>query len=168
MSNLNIQLENEQSIHNNSQIRSNNRINLKRKLSNDFKLGRRLHEIRKKFYVNSDETKLICEICEQSYVINTTTTNLKKHFEKFHKDDYIEILNKELAKKNNQSLIQTENNQQELENNQQEPIEKLFQEEINKKRRKYKRIILENVIIEDDLFNLFVTGLEAENIIIQK
>ncbi|CAG8717084.1 3829_t:CDS:1, partial [Scutellospora calospora] len=54
-------------------------------------------------------------------------------------------------------------------NDQQEPeAERLFQEEINKKRRKYKRIILENIIIEDDLFNLFITGLDAENIIIQK
>ncbi|CAG8688656.1 8374_t:CDS:1, partial [Scutellospora calospora] len=49
-----------------------------------------------------------------------------------------------------------------------ETAETLFQKEINKKRRKYKRIILENVVIEDDLFNLFITGLDVENIIIQK
>ena len=85
-------------------------------------------------------------------------------------------MNKELARKNNQNLTKNQtNNQQETEinnpkeNDQQEPeVERLFQEEVNKKRRKYKRIILDNVIIEDDLFNLFITGLEAENIIIQK
>jgi hypothetical protein len=173
MSNLNIQIETEQTIHQDSQIRSNDRSNLKRKQpeqeTSSTKKKYQKHEIWNHVIENSDKTKVLCKICSQSYNLNSssTITNLKRHFEKFHKEIYIEILNKELARKNNQTLIQKE--QQELENNQQEEsFEKLFQEEINLKKRKYKRIILENVIIEDDLFNLFVTGLEAENIIIQK
>ncbi|CAG8700558.1 4589_t:CDS:2, partial [Scutellospora calospora] len=103
----NIQLETEQTIHQDSQIRSN----LKRKNSDlENKSGRKLHKILE----------------------------------------------------NNQVL------ENQVENYQVETAETLFQEEINKKRRKYKRIILENVVIEDDLFNLFITGLDAENIIIQK
>ncbi|CAG8603136.1 8719_t:CDS:1 [Scutellospora calospora] len=148
----NIQFENEQTIHQNSMIKSN----LKRKFSNlDNKTGRKLHEIQNYFCI--DKSKLVCLICKQSYVSNTSVKNLKNHFKKNHNEEYIEFLNNQ-----QEEINQTENNQQELE------AERLFQEEINKKRRKYKRIILENVVIEADLFNLFITGLDAENIIIQK
>ncbi|CAG8669524.1 10460_t:CDS:1, partial [Scutellospora calospora] len=96
----NIQFENEQTIHQDSIIQNN----LKRKFSNlDNKSESKLHEIHKKFYINLEETKLIYKIYEQSYTINITTTNLKKHFEKNHKEKYIEILN-------NQSLIQQQTN----------------------------------------------------------
>ena len=165
MSELNIQIENEQSIHNNPYYRKRKNSGLENKS------GRKLHEIREQFHESSDKTKIICNICDQSYIYTATTTNLKKHFERFHKDAYIEILNKKIARKNNQSLIQHNNSQQqEAEQTiqqQETEIEKNFNE-VNRKRKKYKRIILENVIIEDNLFNLFVTGLDAENIIIQK
>jgi hypothetical protein len=180
MSNLNIQLETEKKIHQDPQIQSNDRLNHKRKQNqqetNSTKKKYQKHEIYNHVINNSDKTKVLCKICSKSYNSKSTSliTNLKNHFEKFHKEAYIEILNKEFARKNKQNITQTKKDQQEqvnneTDNNQTEQVfETLFQEEINKKRRKYKRIILENVIIEDDLFNLFVTGLEAENIIIQK
>jgi hypothetical protein len=71
------------------------------------------HEIWNNFIENSDKTKVLCEICNQSYNITTTSANLKKHYQIYHNDKYKQILqiqsNKDLNKDqviNNNTTIQ--------------------------------------------------------------
>ncbi|CAG8756530.1 5853_t:CDS:1, partial [Dentiscutata heterogama] len=37
-------------------------------------------------------TKIICDLCEQSYKSKTSVSNLKRHFLKYHKNEYQSIL----------------------------------------------------------------------------
>ncbi|KAF0469255.1 hypothetical protein F8M41_025604 [Gigaspora margarita] len=57
------------------------------------------HEIRNYFHTNALKTKLVCDICEASYRINTNISNLKKHFAKYHRHTYQEILRKNKERK---------------------------------------------------------------------
>jgi hypothetical protein len=59
---------------------------------------RSTHEIRNHFYSNNEKTKLVCNICEQSYNYKTSISNLKKHFEKYHNEDYKLIIKKNIEK----------------------------------------------------------------------
>ncbi|CAG8728081.1 5213_t:CDS:1, partial [Dentiscutata heterogama] len=59
------------------------------------------HEIRKFFHDNVDKTLIICDFCAQSYKSNTSVTNLKRHFLKYHKSEYQSILQRYLEKKQN-------------------------------------------------------------------
>ncbi|CAG8734184.1 14666_t:CDS:1, partial [Dentiscutata heterogama] len=59
------------------------------------------HEIRKFFHGNIDKTLIICDFCEQSYKSNTSVSNLKRHFLKYHKNEYQSILQRYLEKKQN-------------------------------------------------------------------
>jgi hypothetical protein len=49
---------------------------------------RNTHEIRKYFRINSLKTRLICDICEANYPIDTNLSNLKRHFAKYHQQEY--------------------------------------------------------------------------------
>jgi hypothetical protein len=66
---------------------------------------------------NSDITKIICDLCEQSYSIKTSYTIIKKHFIKFHKKEYEEFLNQE-HKQLVQKLDNVEKNNIEKDNTQ--------------------------------------------------
>ena len=99
MSNLNIQFETEQTIHQDTHVRSNLKRKQEQETNSIKRKTKNIHEICKFFFLNSDKTKIICQICNQSYVFNTNTSNLKKHFEIFHKKEYEEILKQEALKK---------------------------------------------------------------------
>ena len=75
----------------------------------------KVHEIRKFFHDNVDKTLIICDFCEQSYKSNTSVSNLKRHFSKYHKDEYQSILQRYLEKKQNalykKDLIDLKNTQ---------------------------------------------------------
>jgi hypothetical protein len=60
---------------------------------------RNTHEIRNYFHANILKTKLVCDICDASYRINTNLSNLKKHFARYHRQTYKEILNKNEERK---------------------------------------------------------------------
>ncbi|CAG8595970.1 1260_t:CDS:1 [Scutellospora calospora] len=125
----NIQFENEQTIHQDSTIRSN----LKRKQPNQKnksnKRKTQKHEIWNHVIENLDKKLVSYIICSQSYNSQSSSlvVNLKNYFERLHKETYIEILNKELTRKNNQNLTKNQtNNQQETEIN--EPRKNIQQE----------------------------------------
>ncbi|CAG8821853.1 22110_t:CDS:2, partial [Cetraspora pellucida] len=59
---------------------------------------RNTHEIQNYFHPNIENTKLKCDICNASYEIQVSVTNLKKHFAKYYKTDYQKILEKQKEK----------------------------------------------------------------------
>jgi hypothetical protein len=152
MSDLNIQFENEQSIHNNSQIRSNDRLNLKRKQTKqETKTGRKLHEIRNYFHNNRLNTRLICNLCEASYEIKTQVTNLKNHFERDHKNEYQKFLQKKIESQNEQN----QKRKKDLINSNQKEIQEYFPPE------NFKAITNKHVQISED----YETEEEIEEVI---
>ncbi|RIB05159.1 hypothetical protein C2G38_2047831 [Gigaspora rosea] len=87
---------------------------------------RNTHEICNYFHINTLKTRLICNICEAFYNIDTCLNNLKKHFFKHHKQEYhlamskneeqrkqIKEINQVQRKENPNNLI-TQNNETSL------------------------------------------------------
>jgi hypothetical protein len=68
------------------------------------------HPIWNHFIVNYDKTEIKCDLCNQKYNFKTSITMLKKHFEKYHNEEY-KLLEKQyelrLKKGNNSVLKQT-------------------------------------------------------------
>jgi hypothetical protein len=69
------------------------------------KFPKKSHEIWNYFITKTDETKVFCNICNQSYNLNSSITNLKAHFAKNHKTEYNQIITKHIEKKINKSKI---------------------------------------------------------------
>jgi hypothetical protein len=69
------------------------------------------HEIWNNFHENSDKTKVVCNLCNQEYKLNSCSaiTNMKRHYQNFHNKEYLEILQIHLTKNNelnsNQQII---------------------------------------------------------------
>ena len=87
---------------------------------------RNTHEIRNYFHPNIENTKLKCDICNASYEIKVSVTNLKNHFAKYHKTEYQQMLTKQkervenikqmnhVQRKKNSNFLTTQNNIQEI------------------------------------------------------
>jgi hypothetical protein len=71
----------------------------------------------KYLHKNSDNSKIICNLCEQSYSIKTSYTVIKRHFLNHHKKEYEEFLTQE-QKQLIQKLDNVEKNNIEKDNNQ--------------------------------------------------
>ena len=69
------------------------------------------HIIWSYFIVNSDKSKIKCNLCDQAYEYKTSVSNLKKHFEKYHNDEYkiIKEKHKLKLKKKNTSILKQQN-----------------------------------------------------------
>ncbi|CAG8702592.1 2724_t:CDS:1, partial [Scutellospora calospora] len=54
------------------------------------------HEIWNNFHDNSDKTKVICNLCDQSYLKSSSSIviNMKNHFKRQHNKEFIETLQK--------------------------------------------------------------------------
>jgi hypothetical protein len=69
------------------------------------------HEIWNHFHENQEKTIIICNLCDQKYNLNSssTITNMKRHYQNFHNKEYLEILQEHLTRNNelnsNQQII---------------------------------------------------------------
>jgi hypothetical protein len=73
-------------------------------LKKKMKFPKKSHEIWNCFIFNNDKTKVSCEICKQEYNINSSVTNLKNHFVRYHKNEYDQIITKHVEKRFNRNL----------------------------------------------------------------
>jgi hypothetical protein len=84
------------------------------------------NKIRKYYHYNSDNTKIICNTCDQSYSYKTSVTVLKRHLARFHDKDYEEFLNQEQKK-----LVKQTQDKQQNSNVQQKKLTDFIQKDKN-------------------------------------
>ena len=103
MTSLNIILESNESILSDLLISKDQKISTKKSYSK-YKIWNNFHE-------NSDKTKVICNLYDQSYLKSSSSIviNMKNYFKRQHNKEFIEILQKQLIRNNdlnnNQKII---------------------------------------------------------------
>lgn len=119
------------------------------------------HPLWDHFILNSNNTKIICDICNHEYNFNSTLTILKRHYEKYHNNEYKIIKEQYLSNK-----VKKYTTLQKFINIQKEKIIDLELTSQEKNKNQNNKIIIEDnsskKIMEDKLIN-FINFVKKNN-----